>query len=839
MTASTQSFKYGMYQLGDCMSGLVYVKNKVNSVDPSHYAYAAQCLFYLSGEVNFLPIPFTVYSEAVLTPGAYAVDLTFNSPYVATITQMRNINEFDLKLKIKEILTKSDLSKDDINKLNKAYSVENIILYALKKPTVFKELSENSQKELHKVISMYYIATQLCLYGYDFKLFNYVPDIVKDMNRNCFTINNIFADSYLLLKYQVPFKKVDYIASVSKIRADSYLRYGHIINQEFLTAFDQDKLLSIKGSELKDYIFNPEWLKHNSGFHKQSAAVFNQEVATKVFSNLIRKGIIHMYSTADKSELHCTYEQYLTAIETGRLKATEVYFSTHELYLEQQRLIDTVAARANKDNFHFLPKEEVLLGIADYEKEKHIILNESQKSALINMFSKQKITLLVGAAGTGKTTTIKAFLYIYRHKIGRWNNDYIEDRISEVKDKLSKSTPEVIQVPIMAYTGRAASSYTNLTQYDASDDPKNYQYLHAGTIHSSMRFSTKENQKRPAFMISDFAIIDEASMLDFTLMHRFFNHLSYRTKIVLTGDPNQIAPIHGGQFFYDLLNCINLHNSVVKLSHVYRQANQSQVTALTKQVLKGEKYDPSKMIGTGSVEFQKSTDTKEVLSIAQDYVLNKDNIQDTIILTAQKYTPLGTIALNQAIQKNLFPSESDYIVNENLLTFHNGERVIQTANDYEMRNGNVPVMNGEVGTLFFKQTNSDKNSFTTKQGNQVKVFVLFDTGTKKPILSMKQLNSLDQGYAITVHKAQGLEKKSVMLVLDPAQYRMWNRNILYTGVTRAKENLLLIGSDAVYNKALHTIDNHIDKEFVQKLNDKILELNPLHVTQAEVDALPF
>ena len=157
-----------------------------------------------------------------------------------------------------------------------------------------------------------------------------------------------------------------------------------------------------------------------------------------------------------------------------------------------------------------------------------------------------------------------------------------------------------------------------------------------------------------------------------------------------------------------------------------------------------------------------------------------------------------------------------------------------TKNDYELR---TPAMNGQLGTLYMTESNS--GALKTDNGVTVQIFVLFDDGTKKIITSMDKLNNLDLGYAITVHKAQGLEKKSVMLVLDPAQYRMWNRNILYTGITRTKQNLLLIGSDLVYNKALHTIDNHIDREFVQKLNDKILELNPLHVTQAEIDTLPF
>ena len=146
-------------------------------------------------------------------------------------------------------------------------------------------------------------------------------------------------------------------------------------------------------------------------------------------------------------------------------------------------------------------------------------------------------------------------------------------------------------------------------------------------------------------------------------------------------------------------------------------------------------------------------------------------------------------------------------------------------------------MNGQLGTLYMTESNS--GALKTDNDVTVQIFVLFDDGTKKLITSMDQLNNIDLGYAITVHKAQGLEKKSVMLILDPVQERMWNRNILYTGITRTKQNLFLIGSDFVYNKALHTIDNHIDREFVQKLNDKILELNPLHVTQAEIDTLPF
>lgn len=836
---TSSCFRYGIYSNQDQAVIMFHLEKEIESSDPVCYRYQVSPLFLIDGPLRFLPHKFFIISKTELLPETYTAELTFFNSNTAKIVNLCNAKDYEFFKYMLFSQLKKELSYNAFRSLQRNYSIEKIVSEALVNKNCFEVIFNKADRvKARKIIINAYIEQRLLCYTYSFNIYDRLAKIGNDVFTNKLSLKQLLSNSYSLIRYNIPFKKTDYIASISGVQANSELRYAEILKQEFLTAFEQNKMFAIRGNQLGDYIFNSSWLKNNSGFYRKSDAVFNSEVARQVFSKLMQQGSIHAYSIENKEELNCSFEQYLADIESDKLHADLVYFSCDELYIEQQRFITKLATFANRSNNKVLSLVEVKLGIDLYEKEHHIKFNESQKQALIHMFDDNKFALIVGKAGTGKTTVIKAFIEIHDKMSGHWNEQTIKDCYDKAQKKHPNSNVEIVQVAVMAYTGRAASAYSKIVQYNTNtaNNSDHYQYMHAGTIHSSMSFSYKGDtgKKKSNFLIADYIIIDEASMLDFTLMHRLVNHLSYKGKIILVGDPNQVAPIHAGQIFYDLLKTPNLHNSVVKLDHVYRQADQSKITKLTEQILHSEKYEQP-TTGSGNVEFQHTTDVKKALSIVQNYILDRSTeLKDTILLTAEKNTPMGTLALNHTVQNLLHTDSEDTVTNENGTVFCNGDRVIQTKNDYELR---IPAMNGQLGTLYMTESNS--GALKTDNGVTVQIFVLFDDGTKKLITSMDKLNNLDLGYAITVHKAQGLEKKSVMLVLDPAQYRMWNRNILYTGITRTKQNLFLIGSDFVYNKALHTIDNHIDREFVQKLNDKILELNPLHVTQAEIDTLPF
>ena len=727
-----------------------------------------------------------------------------------------------------EQLKNSDIKKSHFAKLHQKYSLENILFLALQMPDKLDGLKKTERKELTHIVRTLYLIKTLDLLILNYHLTKQKNDIFNAINNRNISFQDLNNNCYVLGECGVYFDTLDYMASHLSISANSMERYKSIVLFEFIHMFMQEKHYSLTGDNLQKWIIeNKTWLAENSGRISDEDAKQDPILTEKAVAELVKEKKIIMYSWQKDKILSISYADYKKKVANKIYDSDKVYFALDRMFTEETQTLEIIKNFATHPNFISLPEDYVRSVAAHYSatNKEGIKLNESQIEALVKIFNKDAFCGIIGEAGSGKTTLIKAMIAIYKEYVGTWPEGVIQQRLDDVRNKLNKSHPHINQLAVVSYTGRAASSYEKAVQ--TKENEQDYNFLTYGTIHNVMHFGidSKTDAKRAIFMIGDFLVVDEASMIDLSLLHRMLNHLSYGVKLVFTGDPNQVAPIHSGQFFYDLIHSEAFKNDIVKLDHVYRQDTESPTYTLIKDILAGNKANPDQYYNTDQVNFCGSKSVESNIHyIKQQVEKHKDNLKQLLILAAKRSGKLGINNLNYIIQQQLQGNNPNFIVNSNGTIFCDGDRVIQIKNDYDQTGANERVMNGEIGTIHISSLPESQSDNIVQSKLSKQVTVTFDDGTVKPILNLFQLNHLELGYAMTVHKAQGIERENVIVALsnlDKDDNTMWSRNLLYTAASRTKKNITFVGSLATYNKAVNIIDNTADKDFIRRFDSMI------------------
>ena len=378
-------------------------------------------------------------------------------------------------------------------------------------------------------------------------------------------------------------------------------------------------------------------------------------------------------------------------------------------------------------------------------------LNAEQLQAVQCALS-SPVSILTGGPGVGKTTTVAAM----------------------VKAALARGWA----VKLAAPTGRAAKRLSEATGQSAT------------TIHRLLQYNSKLkgfsfNPETP--LPCKFLILDEVSMLDVPLARSLFRAVRPGTHVALVGDKDQLPSVGPGAVLHDLISCGRV--PVTELKQIYRQASGSRIITSAHEVNCGivpQLSNPPR--GTrGDFYFYSCDDPQQTAefiaslvsrSIPQFFGLNP--LEDIQVLTPMRKGECGTIALNQALQAVLNPPSPDKpeltLNSDPPRVFRLGDRVMQTKNNYEKQ-----VFNGEMGRII--EVNPNAKSFQ----------VLFDQA--KVEYQSGDCGQLLHAYAITIHKSQGSEFPCVVMPLLPQHYMMLQRNLLYTGMTRAKQLYILLGSE--------------------------------------------
>jgi exodeoxyribonuclease V alpha subunit len=392
------------------------------------------------------------------------------------------------------------------------------------------------------------------------------------------------------------------------------------------------------------------------------------------------------------------------------------------------------------------------------QKHLNLKLADNQKTAVAYSIN-DKMHIITGGPGTGKSTITKAILAI-----------------------TSKLTSKIL---LAAPTGRAAKRMSEITGYKAS------------TIHSLLEFDFhkrcfKRNRESP--LDCDLIIIDESSMIDTYLMYSLLKAIPNHARVIFVGDINQLPSVGPGNVLKDIINsqCIN----VTKLVEIYRQAAGSRIITNAHRINKGVFPDISNHSDSDFYFLENENPEnvlKDILALVAHRLPKKfgfNPLNDIQVLAPMKRGIIGTDNLNASLQgslnlKNdpLFRGGQKYLV---------GDKVMQLRNDYKRE-----VYNGDIGYIIHID-------FVDQQ-----VVVQFDE--REVIYEFVDLDELTLAYAVSVHKYQGSECPCIIIPIHMTHFKLLNRNLLYTGVTRGKKLVVIVGTKKALGMAVR--NDEVKKRF--------------------------
>ena len=417
------------------------------------------------------------------------------------------------------------------------------------------------------------------------------------------------------------------------------------------------------------------------------------------------------------------------------------------------------------------------------EKRTDIILSEKQKEA-IRAINDNNVTIITGGPGTGKTTIIKSIIEIYKQK--------------------------KYKIVLCAPTGRAAKRMTETTGEEASTL---HRLLEIGKVDEESLFK-KDNEYQGAPIDGDIIIVDEVSMVDMFIMSYLLDCIYKGTKLILVGDCDQLPSVGPGSVLKDLITSERI--VTVHLDKIFRQAAKSKIIVNAHRVNNGKKFiskeDPemeedSKQDFFFIKENNQEKVLEQVLSLCNGRLKkfgDYDFFESIQVLSPTKKGLLGTKEMNKALQEELNPHrEGEAEKNSMGAIFRIGDRIMQIKNNYDMywekkNEGEVEVgngvFNGETGTIL---------NINEKEKN---ICVKFDDD-KYVWYEFNDLEQMEHSYCITIHKAQGSEFDVVIMIVPQAAPMLLTRNLLYTGLTRAKKLLIVIGNERVIDYMINNVDS--------------------------------
>ena len=422
----------------------------------------------------------------------------------------------------------------------------------------------------------------------------------------------------------------------------------------------------------------------------------------------------------------------------------------------------------------------------DIEKNSSIELSDKQKEAL-KLVNENNVTIITGGPGTGKTTIIKNIIDIYEEN-GK-------------------------KVILAAPTGRAAKRMTETTGKEASTL---HRLLEIGKIDEDSLFRSNTYQGAPKD--ADVIIVDEVSMMDMFIMNYLLKCVYQGTKLVLVGDVDQLASVGPGSVLKDLINSEQV--VTIRLDKIFRQAAKSKIILNAHRVNKGESFLKKEDIEEGTEDdffFIKENYQEKMLAQVVSLCTgrlekygNYDFFQNIQVLSPTKKGMLGTKELNKILQEQLNPNINKLPEKSNQgAVFRRGDRVMQIKNNYDLyweregtgKKGGLKnkelgsgVFNGEIGTVI----NVDEK--------ERQIEIQFDD-EKVAWYDFTDLDQIEHSYAITIHKAQGSEFDVVIMVIPQTSPMLLTRNLLYTGITRARKLLIIIGSEKTVDFMIQNVDS--------------------------------
>ena len=467
-------------------------------------------------------------------------------------------------------------------------------------------------------------------------------------------------------------------------------------------------------------------------------------------------------------EIHQLEEMLQILMEEDKLILDQQKIAIPSLYYSELKSVQNLyRILTHTHKLNELEQSDLQLHIGEIEDSNEVHYAASQKEALQTAIN-SKIMLLTGGPGTGKTTVIKGIVELYAeiHGLSLDYADYTDDDF-----------PVVLAAP----TGRASKRLQEATG------------LEAMTIHRLIGWNqdTQPEDILDNEIKAKLIIIDEMSMVDTWLFHQFLNAVPLDAQIVFVGDEDQLPSVGPGQVFKDLIDSKKIPR--VNLTEVYRQQDGSSIIELAHHMKQNESIDITKRYHDRSFINCSAEQIPDVVKKVVSSAVSKGyDMSDIQVLAPMYKGSAGIKRLNQILQTILNPKEPDAREIEfGDAAFRKGDKVLQLVN-----RPNDNIFNGDIGIIV--------GIFWAKENALNKDVIIVDFDGNEITFTRQDLIELTHAYCTSIHKSQGSEFPIVIMPVVKQYFRMLQKPILYTGLTRAKQSLVLLGDPQAFDIGLKT-----------------------------------
>ena len=447
-------------------------------------------------------------------------------------------------------------------------------------------------------------------------------------------------------------------------------------------------------------------------------------------------------------------------IEEDKVQNVETKIFENSLFFAEEGIKSNLVRLLEKGEQDSFDQDKITAAIQQVEENSGISYDSIQKEAIRQAIN-QKVFILTGGPGTGKTTVINCIIAVYAQLRGL--------DLRKVND---------LPILLAAPTGRAARRMNELTG------------LPSATIHRHLGMTGDDDTSHlDDYLDADFIIVDEFSMVDTWLANQLLSNISSQTKLLIVGDADQLPSVSPGQVLADLLQIPTIPQT--KLETIYRQSEESTIVTLASQIQKGilPADFTEKKADRSYFEAKNEHIPPMIEKIASAAIRSGIPAQDVQVLAPMYRGPAGIDQINNLMQNLINPVEKEELTFEAPdCQYRQGDRVIHLVNDAESN-----VFNGDLGyisdLLPAKYTDSKQDELTIDfDGNEL-------------VYQRSEWYKIRLAYAMSIHKSQGSEFPVVILPITKSSHRMLQRNLIYTAITRAKSKLILLGEKAAFDYA--------------------------------------